>query len=133
MMTSRGLIALTMINLGLLIFTLAQQPRAAAAPPIVPGLRGRMLEIVDDRGRVRASIKIEPAGTSNEQPYPETVMFRLFVPNGGPGVKLGASAQGSGLGLAGAAEPTYVTLKAEGPATSLRMTDRDGRQLLFKP
>lgn len=133
MRMQRVLTALTVVNLGLLMIALAQLPRAGAAQAIAPVLRGRALEIVDDQGRVRASIKLEPAGTVNGQTYPETVILRLITPKGGPGVKLGASERGSGLGLAGDSDPTYITLKAEGTGTSLRLTNRDGRQQLIQP
>lgn len=126
-------IALTVINLGLLLFGLSQIQRAGAAQDIPSVLRGRALEIVDDQGRVRASIKLHPAGTVNGKPYPETVMVRLIDPNGRPSVKLGGSAQDAGLGLSGNSDPTYITLKAEGTETSLKMTNRDGRQRLIKP
>jgi len=133
MKMQRVLTVLTVVNLGLLILALAQLQRAGAAQDIAPVLRGRALEIVDDQGRVRASIKLEPAGTANGQPYPETMILRLIDPRGRPGVKLGASARGSGLGLAGDSDPTYITLKAEGTGTFLRLTNRDGRQQLIKP
>jgi hypothetical protein len=133
MRMQRVLTALTVVNLGLLMIALAQLPRAGAAQAIAPVFRGRALEIVDDRGRVRASIKLEPAGTANGQPYPETVILRLIDPRGRPGVKLGTSARGSGLGLGGESDPTYITLKAEDTATFLRLTNKDGRQQLIKP
>ena len=57
------------------------------------------LEIVDDQGRVRASVKVQPGGTANGQPYPETVILRLIDPNGRPSVKLAGSEQGAGLSL----------------------------------
>lgn len=60
MKTQRLLIALTVINMVLAMFYLAQ-PRAGAAQGIAPVLRGHALEIVDDRGRVRASITLLPA------------------------------------------------------------------------
>jgi len=71
-----------------------------------PVLRGSSLEIVDDQGRVRASIKIHQADPNYKWPdgkvgYPETVMFRLIDPKGRPEVKLGASVEGAGLGLIG--------------------------------
>jgi hypothetical protein len=50
----RVLIALTLVNLGLLIFVLVRiQPNAVQG--VAPVLRGRALEIVDGQGRVRAS------------------------------------------------------------------------------
>ena len=133
MKTQKLLVALTIVNLGFLMFALAQIQRAAAAQDVAPVLRGRAFEIVDEQGRVRASIKLHPAGTANGQPYPETVILRLIDPKGRPAVKLGGSEQGAGLGLAGASDSTHITLKAEGPGTSLKMTNKDGRQQLIKP
>jgi hypothetical protein len=46
------LIALTVVNIVLLAFSLAQS-RTVAAQGVTPELRGRALEIVDDHGRVR--------------------------------------------------------------------------------
>ncbi len=60
MKSQRALIALTMTNLGLLPFTLAQQIRPASAEGALPVLRGSGLEIVDGQGRVRASITVLP-------------------------------------------------------------------------
>jgi hypothetical protein len=129
-------IILTVINLLLLTFSLAQfhPTEAQVAAPV---LRGRALEIVDNEGRVRASINVHPAGPSMPVPdgkiYPETVMLRLIDPNGRPSVKLGASEQGSGLGLGGDSDLTYVVLKAEGANSSLKLTNKDGREQLVKP
>jgi hypothetical protein len=132
MKIQRLLIAVTAVNLGLLMFVVAQMQRAVAQD-IAPVLRGRTLEIVDARGRVRASIKVQPAGTVGGKPYPETVILRLIDPNGRPSVKLGASEQGSGLGLLGDSDTTHLLLNAEGPGTSLKLTNKDGRERLIKP
>jgi hypothetical protein len=129
-------IVLTVINLLLVTFSLAQfhPTEAQGAAPV---LRGRALEIVDKEGRVRASITVHPAGPSIPVPdgkiYPETVILRLIDPNGRPSVKLGASEQGSGLGLGGDSDLTYVVLKAEGASSSLKLTNKDGREQLVKP
>jgi hypothetical protein len=129
-------IVLTVINLLLLTFSLTQfhPTEAQVAAPV---LRGRALEIVDKEGRVRASISVHLAGPSVPVPdgkiYPETVMLRLIDPNGRPSVKLGASEQGSGLGLGGDSDLTYVVLKAEGASSSLKLTNKDGREQLVKP
>jgi hypothetical protein len=101
-------------------------------------LRGRSLEIVDDQGRVRASIKVHPADKTFKMPdgktgYPETVMFRLIDPNGRPEVKLGASEQGGGLGLVGDSDTTHVVLQAEGTDSSLKLTNKNGREQVIKP
>ncbi len=132
MKMQRLLIVLTVVNLGLLMFMLAHlQP--TVAQDSVPVLRGRALEIVDGQGRVRASIMVQPASTVSGKMYPESVILRLSDQNGRPEVKLGASEHGAGLGLGGASDPTYITLKAEGTDTSLKLTNKDGRALLFKP
>jgi hypothetical protein len=129
-------IVLTVINLLLLTFSLAQF-HPTEAQGVAPVLRGRALEIVDKEGRIRASINVHPAGPSVPVPdgkvYPETVILRLIDPNGRPSVKLGASEQGSGLGLGGDSDLTYVVLKAEGASSSLKLTNKDGREQLVKP
>ena len=56
----RLLIAVTVVNLGLLMFALARMP-LAVAQDIAPVMRDRALEIVDGQGRVRASITVHPA------------------------------------------------------------------------
>ena len=137
MKTQRLLIALTAINLVILMFTLAHS-RPATAEGVAPVLRGRALEIVDDQGRVRASIKLHPADKTYKWPdgktgIPETVMFRLIDENGRPEVKLGASVQGAGLGLVGNSDSTQIVLQAEGTDSSLKLTNKDGRQQLIKP
>jgi hypothetical protein len=126
-----------LINLVILIFNLVQA-RSATAEGVAPSLRGRALEIVDDQGRVRASIKIHPEDKTAKMPdgktgYPETVMFRLIDANGRPEVKLGASEHGGGLGLIGDSDSTHVLLKAEGKDSSLKLTNKDGRQQIIKP
>lgn len=136
MKTQRILIALTALNLGLLLFLL-EQIRRVEADSVAPVLRGRQLEIVDDQGRVRASIKLHPADSTrtapNHKAYPETVMFRLIDQHGRPSVKIGASEQGGGVGLVGEFDSASVLLQAEGPNSSLRLTNKDGRQHLIKP
>lgn len=137
MKTQRLAIVLTVINLVILMFTLATS-RPATAEGVAPVLRGRALEIVDDQGRVQASIKVHPADQTFKMPdgktgYPETVMFRLIDANGRPEVKLGASVQGAGLGLVGDSDSTQVLLEAKGTDSSLKLKNKDGRQQLIKP
>ena len=141
----RLLIALTILNLGLLIFLLSRITRVEAVAPSsseavspAPVLRGSSLEIVDDQGRVRASIKIHAGDPNFKMPngktgYPETVMFRLIDPNGRPEVKLGASVEGAGLGFVGETDTTQVLLQTDGPESRLKLTNKDGKQQLIKP
>ena len=137
MKTQRLAIVLTVINLVILIFTLTHS-RPATAEGVAPVLRGRELEIVDDQGKVRASIKLHPADKNFKMPdgntgYPETVMFRLVDANGRPEVKIGASEQGGVIGLVGGSDSTQVLLQAEGTDSSLKLRNKDGRQQLIKP
>lgn len=103
MRIQRLLIALTVVNLGLLLFLLLSHIRPALANSVAPVVRGRALEIVDDQGRVRTSIKVQPAATFKPtgKKYPETVILRLIDPNGRPEVKIVASEQGAGLSFVG--------------------------------
>jgi len=131
----RLLIALTVVNLGLLLFLLLSQIGPTPANGAAPVVRGRALEIVDDHGRVRASIKVQPAETFKPtgRKYPETVVLRLIDPNGRPEVKIVASEQGGGLSFVGASDATQVLLEADGTDSSLKLANKDGRQQLIKP
>jgi hypothetical protein len=80
---------LTAVNLVLLSLTL---PRvlSSSAQSAGPVLRGRALELVDDRGTLRTRLNVEPGGQ---------VVLRLLDQNGTIRVKLGAGTDGSGLVL----------------------------------
>ena len=128
MKIQRAFFALTVVNLGLLVFLLAQM-RPVEARSEAPVLRGRALEIVDDQGRVRASIQVLPSGNT----YPETVILRLIDPNGRPSVKLTASVQGAGLALGGESDATYAMLGASGAESTLKLTSKAGREQIITP
>src|SRR5207249_2090890 len=100
-------------------------------------LRGKGLQIVDDQGRVRASISVLPENekyrTEDGKPWPETVLLRLINEKGGPAVKLSATARGSGLLLGGGADPTYIQLKSEMGETRIKMINGDGKETVVKP
>lgn len=137
MKLQRFLIALTFVNTALLAFLLAR-PGVAGAHGIEPVLRGRALEIVDDRGLVRASIAVYPPDPKIRMPdgttgYPETVLLRLITSTGRPSVKIAATERGSATVFGGESDPTYVQLLAEGASTSIKLVDKDGRQLVIKP
>ena len=137
MKLQRLLIALTVVNLALLTFSLAR-PDVAGGKGVAPVLRGRALEIVDDRGRVRASITVYAADPPVKMPggtrgYPETVLLRMITSKGGPNVKLAAKEDGAALVLGGESDPTYVQILAEGASTSLTLINKNGRQQVIKP
>jgi hypothetical protein len=144
MKSQRLLIALTVLNLGLLVFLLAQVEvrflglhflsRSAEVNSAGSVLRGRALEITDDEGRTRVSIKVYPASVLPDgTTYPETVLLRLINSQGTPNVKLAATEDGSGLVLSGEANPTLVQILARGPTVSLKLTNKDGQQQSITP
>ena len=132
MKIQRFLFALTILNLVLLV-ALLFQARPTLAQSVAPIIRGKGLEIVDDQGRVRASITVLPGSTANKEPFPDTVILRLIDQRGKPIVKLAASEQGSVLGLLGDSEPTYARIEAKGASTFVKLTNRDGHEQVVKP
>jgi hypothetical protein len=136
MMTSpRLVLALTLVNLVLLVVSLLSRIESASADNVAPTLRGRALQIVDDQGRVRASIQIAPPTTFQPtgKHYPESVILRLVDANGRPEVKIASSEEGAGLSFVGDSDATQVQLFAEGSESSLKLTNRDGKQQVVKP
>src|SRR4051812_40524884 len=135
MKIQRLLIVLTLVNLAILVLALASV-RPLVAEETASVLRGRALEIVDDQGRVRASLNVMPASTSaNGERYPETVLLRLITERGRPSVKISASEQASGLSVAGptGTTDTYLILEAKGVASSLKLRNENGREQIVKP
>ena len=137
MKTDRLLTILTAANLGLLGYQVVQPHVARASTADVPAvLRGHALEIVDGRGRVRASLAVLPEDPKvmwKGTPYPETVLLRLISSEGRPNVKLSASWMGSALLIGGESDPTYVQVLAEGGETTLKLINKDGTERVIKP
>ena len=137
MKTERLLILLTAVNAGLLAYQMVRPHLSTAATiDVQTVIRGRALEIVDDRGRVRASLSVLPEDPKHMwkgEPYPETVLLRLITADGKPNVKLGASKRGAGLLIGGESDPTYVQLLAEGGESSVKLIDKSGTERLIKP
>jgi hypothetical protein len=130
-----SLVALTAVNLAVFLMTVAGI-HPVSAQGAAPMLRGRGLEIVDDQGRVRASLSVLPAVTSAAgDRYPETVLLRLITERGRPSVKFSASEEGSGLSFAGptGTNETWVVLAAKGTSSSLRLKSENGREQVVKP
>ena len=108
------------------------------AQDVAPVLRGRALEIVDERGRVRASITVYAADPGVRMPdgttaYPETVVLRLISSQGHPNIKIAATEDGSGIVMGGESDPTHIQLLARGTNTFLKLTNKDERQQVIKP
>jgi len=137
MNTQRFGLGLTVLNLFLLAILLTQSDRPAQASDTAAMLRGRGLEIVDTRGRVRASISVMPEEKSaNGATVPETVLLRLITERGRPAVKISTSeAGGSGMSLAGptGTHQTYVSIGAKDTSTTLKLKNEDGKERTLAP
>jgi hypothetical protein len=130
MKMQRLAIALTAINLVLLLLT-AARAAGTAELTVSPVLRGRVLELVDDRGRVRSRLNVERSGE---------VVLRLLDQNGTIRVKLGAGEDGSGLLLADEATEPAIHMIARRTGTSKRATTTsitlrgtNGQQRVIRP
>src|SRR5947207_5998617 len=105
MRNQRLLLLLTLINLVLLAgLVLDRVTPVWAQQGTAQMLRGRGLEIVDDRGRLRATIGVLPSTTVDSKRYPESVLLRLIDPKSGPGLKLGAVRKGRAYRLTNRAD-----------------------------
>src|SRR5262252_7374804 len=110
-MTQRIAIALTFVNLVLLVFLLSQTYKTAASD--VPDvLRGRALQIVDDKNQIRAEILVHGPETVAGKTYPETVLFRMATRDRAPLMKMTVSEDGSALGLSDDSQKGGVELRA---------------------
>ena len=135
MKTQQLLVALTVANAAMLVFSLTQ-PHSTAAQDVAPVIRGRALEIVDDHGHVRAEIKVLPAQPTLKMPdgttgYPETVQLRLISSQNSPHVKLATMEDGAGLVLGG--EKGYTQLLSRGTDPFIKIVTKDGREKTIKP
>lgn len=130
------IVILVVINLALVGRQFAQG-KPDQSKDISPIVRARAFEIVDDRGHVRAEIKVCPAQPDFKMPdgsvgYPETVQLRLFTSQGAPNVKLGAMEDGAGLVLGG--EKGYLQHLSRGTNDPfVKIVTKDGREQTMKP
>jgi len=124
MKLQRMLIVLTLVNLGLLIFLLAQI-RPVRAQEVAPLLRTRALEIVDEQGKVRADLKVDHD--------PEVAILHMTDPNGLIRVKLSATSDGSGLILANNSQAPGIWMSARSTGSVITWTDNAGRAHTVKP
>jgi hypothetical protein len=136
MKSAKFLPALSAVNFFLLIALLGQSFGLARAESEAAVLRGRELQIVDERGHVRASISVLPAAPSEDGTAEgETVLLRLITEHGRPSVKIGASEQVSGISLAGPSgtKGTYAILQARGENSMRRLRSENGKEQVVKP
>ncbi|HEY8188562.1 MAG TPA: hypothetical protein VIF64_21005 [Pyrinomonadaceae bacterium] len=132
MKIQRVAIALTIINLVLLTFQLAQSYRAHAED-VAPLLRGRALQIVDDQNRTRAEILVHGPETVDGKTYPGAVLFRMADPKSGPVVKMTASEEGAALGLSDDGNGAVQLYANRRKGNYLRVANKEGREQFIKP
>jgi hypothetical protein len=137
-MHARLLVGLTVLNAVMLACSCAQSGSTVMAQGTASILRGRGLEIVDDAGRVRASITVLPADPHAKMPDgttgpTETVLLRLINSQGRPNIKIAAHERGAGALIAGDTDPTWVQILAEDGNALIRLTNQDGRVQALKP
>jgi len=116
-------ITLTVINLVLLLFVLAQA-ESTTAQSVTPVLRAQAIELVDDHGQIRAQLNVESNGEA---------VFRLRDATGAIRVKLGAAEDGSGLLLIDESTEPGVHILVKPTGATLTLTGKDGQQQVLKP
>jgi hypothetical protein len=124
MKTQRLAVALAAINLVLLALLLFRG-ESVAAQDVAPVLRAERFELVDERGKVRASIRAESE--------PDATVLRLMDENGTIRVKLAADANGSGLVLLDDRTELGVQIGARDTGSFVKLVDWEGREQVVKP
>ena len=125
--TTQALLALAVVLLAAQLFRPAAVLPAARAEETgaIPAvLRARAIELVDERGQVRANFKVEPDGEA---------VFRLRDAKGIIRVKIGASDDGSALLLVDDSTEPAVHLLATRAGTSLTLAEKGKEKRVIKP
>ena len=123
MKMNRLAVILTLINLVVLVFVLAQN-RTTAAETSSDVLRVRVFELVDDHGQVRAQLNVEDSGE---------VVFRLRDADGTIRVKLGAAEDSSGLVLLNDLTEPGIQLLAGQDGASLTLAEKGKAGRVIEP
>jgi hypothetical protein len=87
-------------------------------------VRARAIELIDDQGRVRASLNVETNGEA---------VFRLRDANETIRMKLGASEDGSGLLLLDDSTNPGLHVLAKRGNTTMTLINKDGRKRVVEP
>ena len=125
-----------LVNLVLLGVLFARGSQSAPEP-VAPIVRARVLELVDDQGRVRAELRVLPGQPDLKMPdgttgYPEAVQLRLITSKNGPNVKLVTTEDGAGLVLGG--DKGHIQFLARSPNDPLiKIVSSDGREKTITP
>jgi hypothetical protein len=115
-------IVFSVFNLLLLVFLLAQTP-STAQQDIVPVVRTRAFELVDENGKVRAQFNIEKTGE---------VVFRMRDAKGTIRSKFGAGESGSGLSMMDDRTEATVQIRSNQAGGNMILIDREGRERVIK-
>jgi hypothetical protein len=122
-MGGRLFVLLTTINTAVLVVLLIRSASlfAASDPETV---RAKAIELVDQQGRVRAQLNVEPNGEA---------VFRLRDAKGEIRVKLGADGAGSGLILLDGATEPRIHMLAKDNGISMTLTNKGGQRRVITP
>jgi hypothetical protein len=115
-------IGFSVFNLLLLIFLLTQSP-STAQQDVVPMVRTRAFELVDENGKVRAQFNIEKNGE---------VVFRMRDEKGTIRSKFGASESGSALSMMDDRTQATVQIRSNQAGGNMVLIDREGRERTIK-
>ncbi|HET9159296.1 MAG TPA: hypothetical protein VFN88_01675 [Caulobacteraceae bacterium] len=132
MKAQTAMLALTAVN-ALMFATILVRPQLVQAD-IKPGvLRGTGMQIIDERGKVRASISLQPADPNVVMPdgskgYPASILFRLIDSNGRPSVKITATDEGAGFSLTEARGNAYANMIVRKGAPVMKLVDGQGHE-----
>ena len=118
MKLQRICVSFCVVNLLFLIF-MTIQDRSQADERIVPVLRTRAIELLDERGKKRAQLNVESNGE---------VVFRLRDSTGTIRAKFGADDRGAGLILMDERTEATVQLRANKDGGNLALFTREGRK-----
>jgi hypothetical protein len=124
------MIALTVVN-ALMFTTILVRPQFSQAEQQPGVLKGTGLQIVDGRGKIRASITMHAADPNAKMPdgsrgYPEAVLLRLIDSAGRPSVKLEASDEGAGFSFAEAKGDAYANMVVRKGAPTMKLVSGKG-------
>lgn len=134
MKNPRLTISLTLVNLSILVVVLILIT-TASKPEVASVVRARAFELIDEKGNVRAEIKVLPADPKFEMHdgsvgYPETVILRLIDSGGGPNVKISATEDGAGLVLGG--ESGYVQILSRSAEPTMKLSSKNGSERVIE-
>lgn len=115
-------VVLPVINIVLLVFLLSQFP-TTAQESVVPIIRARAIELIDENGKKRAQLNVENNGE---------IVFRLRDRNGTIRAKFGADEAGSGLIMMDDRTEASVQVRANKTGGTITLYNRDGQQSELK-